>query len=313
VNSPQVISETVGGETIIVNLASGHYFSLQATAVEVWNGLERGDAAESIVLELEHRYEAKDGEIEAAVKKLIEEEDSSKGSPITKDRSISQTEALFGTIPYMSPEQCLGERVDLRSDIYELGVLLYELLTGKTPFDAKELMASGLDAMRRTIREKEPVRPSTRLATLQGEELTTTAKRRSAEMPKLIHLLKGDLDWIIMKCLEKDRTRRYETANGFSADLKRHLNNEPVVARPPSTAYRLQKAFRRNKLIFSAGIAVVAALLIGISLSVWQAARATKAKREAVAASQTNVRRKFGKRRAAARRLSIASEYRPTK
>src|SRR6185295_11508558 len=129
-----------------------------------------------------------------------------------------------------------GLDIDTRSDIYSLGVLLYELLAGSTPFDAKELVASGIDAMRKTIREKEPARPSARLATLQGEDLTTTAKRRSAEAPRLIHLLKGDLDWIVMKALEKDRTHRYETANGLAADLQRHLSNEPVVARPPSTA-----------------------------------------------------------------------------
>jgi hypothetical protein len=102
-----------------------------------------------------------------------------------------------------------------------------------------------------------------------------------------IHQLKGDLDWIVMKCLEKDRTRRYETANGLAADLKRHLNNEPVVARPPSAAYKFQKAFRRNKLVFTAATAVVAALLVGISVSVWQAARATKARIQADASRQS--------------------------
>ena len=117
----------------------------------------------------------------------------------------------------------------------------------RRPLTRKELLAAGLDEMRRTIREKEPARPSTRLSLMGKEELTTTTQRRGAEAPKLIHLLRGDLDWIVMKCLEKDRTRRYETANGLAADLKRHLNNEPVVARPPSTAYRLQKAWRRNK------------------------------------------------------------------
>jgi eukaryotic-like serine/threonine-protein kinase len=143
------------------------------------------------------------------------------------------------------------------------------LLAGSTPFDAKELMASGIDAMRKTIREKEPQRPSTRLATLGADQLTTKAKLRSAQTSKLMHQLKGDLDWIVMKCLEKDRTRRYETANGLAADLKRYLASEPVVARPPSTAYRFQKAWRRNQTAFTASAVVVIALLSGLGVSIW--------------------------------------------
>ena len=135
--------------------------------------------------------------------------------------------------------------------------------------------------MRQTIREKEPVRPSTRFAALQGQELTATAKRRSADSSKLRRQLEGDLDWIVMRCLEKDRTRRYETANGLAFDLKRHLNNEPVLARPPSAAYKLQKAFRRNKLAFRAATAVALALVAGIGVSTWQAVRATRAGRTA--------------------------------
>ena len=153
-------------------------------------------------------------------------------------------------------------------------------------------MASGIDQMRRTIREKEPVRPSSRFATLKGEELTTTAKRRATDTAKLMHQLKGDLDWIVMKCLEKDRTRRYETASGLAVDLKRHLNNEPVVARPPSTAYRIQKAIRRNKISFAAGAVVFGALLLGIIATTWQSMRAIHAKREALSAKENESRQR---------------------
>jgi len=234
---------------------------------------------------------------------------------LTDSTVYTQLHQFIGTPAYMSPEQAemSGLDFDTRSDIYSLGVLLYELLAGSTPFDAKELMASGIDAMRKTIREKEPQRLSTKLATLQGDELTTTAKRRSVETSKLANLLRGDLDWIVMKCLEKDRSRRYDTANGLAADLKRHLNNEPVLARPASTAYRFQKAFRRNKLVFAAGAAVAAALLLGIVVSTLQSVRATRAKREALAAKTQAVEAqaseaKLRQQADAARRQAEAAE-----
>ena len=155
---------------------------------------------------------------------------------LTDKTLYTQFQQFIGTPAYISPEQAemSGLDVDTRSDIYSLGVLLYELLVGKTPFDARELLVSGFDEMRRTLREKEPLRPSARLRAFPPEELTTTARRRSAEAPRLIKALRGDLDWIVMKCLEKDRTRRYDSANALADDLGRCLRDEPVAARPPS-------------------------------------------------------------------------------
>jgi serine/threonine protein kinase len=224
---------------------------------------------------------------------------------LTDATVYTQLHQFIGTRAYMSPEQAemSGLDIDTRSDIYSLGVLLYELLTGRTPFDANELMSKGIDAMRRTIREKDPVRPSTRLtqelaavdasprqpssglAIPTAEELSADARRRQ-RLKEQIARVRGDLDWIVMKCLEKDRTRRYETANGLAVDIKRHLNNGPVVARPPSTFYEFQKTVRRHRVGFAAAAAVLGVLAIGITLTTWQAVRATRATKDALAARQ---------------------------
>jgi serine/threonine protein kinase/WD40 repeat protein len=197
----------------------------------------------------------------------------------TQGRLTDQTvftafEQFLGTPAYMSPEQAQlgGLDVDTRSDIYSLGVLLYELLTGKTPFDGKELLAAGLEAMRRTIQEKEPPTPSTRLKQDLASQHIEIENQKSK--------IANDLDWIVMKCLEKDRDRRYDTANGLARDIERHLNLEPVIARPPSTIYAIHKFIRRNRLLASAVTAVATVLVLGIAGSSWEAARALRAERQ---------------------------------
>ncbi|HUN81646.1 MAG TPA: serine/threonine-protein kinase [Phycisphaerae bacterium] len=184
---------------------------------------------------------------------------------LTEKTLFTEHRQLIGTPAYMSPEQAemSGVDIDTRSDIYSLGVLLYELLTGTTPFDAKELSKAGSSEMQRIIREVEPPRPSTRVSTL-GSNLPSVAAHRRTEPKKLGALIRGDLDWIVLKCLEKDRTRRYETANGLAMDIRRHLAGDAVNAAPPSAAYRLTKFVRRHRVGVLAGCAVAAVLILGV-------------------------------------------------
>jgi eukaryotic-like serine/threonine-protein kinase len=199
---------------------------------------------------------------------------------------------FIGTPAYMSPEQAdrIGSDVDTRSDIYSLGVLLYELLTGRTPFDSKRLLESGMDEMRRTLREREPQPPSNMLTTIGDTELAVIASQHHSAPPRLISSLQGDLDWIVMKALEKDRRRRYETADGLAMDVQRFLNNEPVVARPPTIVYRFGKLVRRNRLTFAAIAAVSLALLSGLGLSTWLFLKEREARQRATAAELQQVR-----------------------
>jgi tetratricopeptide (TPR) repeat protein len=206
------------------------------------------------------------------------------GQTLTEKTLVTGFGAIVGTLEYMSPEQAEINQLDIdtRSDIYSLGVLLYELLAGSPPFSRKELEKGGLLEMLRVIREQEPSKPSTKLSTAEG--LPTLAANRGTEPAKLTKLLRGELDWIVMKALEKDRNRRYDTANGFALDVQRYLADEAVQACPPRATYRLRKFARKNRKALAAA-AAFAILLTGATVfSTWQAARARAAQKDALAA-----------------------------
>ena len=183
---------------------------------------------------------------------------------------LTSVEQLIGTPAYMSPEQAEGSGdIDTRADIYALGVVLYELLAGQRPFATEATTGADLDAARRRIRERDPARPSTALRTLDPALLRLVAKRRQTEPLRLIQSLRGDLDRIILKCLEPERARRYDSATALAADLERHLNFEPVTARAPSPLYVLGKFFRRHRVVCISGGLVAISLVGGLALSTW--------------------------------------------
>ncbi len=206
---------------------------------------------------------------------------------LTEKTLFTAFQNIVGTPAYMSPEQAAlgGLDIDTRADVYSLGVLLYELLTGVTPFDSDTFRKAALDEVRRMIRETEPSKPSTRLQKL-GDKAAEVAKHRGTVPASLGRLIRGDLDWIVMRCLEKDRKRRYETASGLAADVTRHLNTEAVVARPPSNIYRFQKSIRRHRVAFAAAGAVTASLMFGLGLSTWLFFRENEAYNRALAAER---------------------------
>src|SRR5262245_30816616 len=202
------------------------------------------------------------------------------GETLTDKTLFTGMAQMIGTPQYMSPEQAgmSDLDVDTRSDIYSLGVLLYELLTGTTPFAKERFQQAGYDEIRRIIREEEPPRPSTRLAG-STDTLASISAQRQTEPTRLTKLVRGELDWIVMKCLEKDRNRRYETANALALDVQRYLADEPVEACPPSTWYRFRKFVRRHKRSVAAASFIVFLLLCGVTGTTIGLTRATAAEK----------------------------------
>jgi len=225
--------------------------------------------------------------------------------PLTHRTLVTEQGQLLGTPEYMSPEQAeiSGQDVDTRSDIYSLGVLLYELFTGMLPFDPRVLRRGGIDRVRQMIREAEPKTPSTRLSTVSQQESTKLAQLRRTDVRNLGRLLHGDLDWITLKAMEKDRTRRYQTAYALAEDIRRYMNQEPVLAGPPSTAYKVQKFVMRNKSLVSSLAAIAVILILATVVSISQMIRANRA-----AKGQTALKEQAEKQELSALRRAYSSD-----
>jgi WD40 repeat protein/serine/threonine protein kinase len=206
---------------------------------------------------------------------------ATQGQRLTDHTLVTEDRQWIGTPHYMSPEQAAGGAdIDTRSDIYMLGVLLYELLIGRTPFDADDLAARSVADVQRAIRDVVPPAPATRLKSLPADALAAIADTRGVDPPKLQRLTRGELAWIVMKCLEKEPPRRYETAVDLAQEVQRYLHNEPVTARRTTALYRLRKLVRRNRLAFASATALLVALLAGLAVSTWSMRRAIHAERD---------------------------------
>jgi len=271
---PYFVMEVVDGEKV-TDFCDSNRFTIRQRLelfIEICRGVQHAHQKGIIHRDIKPSnilVQWQDQENKVAVPKIIDFGIAKATSPgLASGATATRFDQFLGTPAYMSPEQAQGSGdVDTRSDIYSLGVLLYELLSGCTPFNFKQLSDIGLEEVRRIIREEEPKRPSAEFKMATPEQRGAIAVNRGTDASNLLSQLQGDLDWIVMKAIEKERSRRYETANGLVADILRYLNDDVVSARPPSRTYRLRKLVRRNKLVFAGvGIAAVG-LLAGFGTS----------------------------------------------